>query len=97
MAQLHGCPLAFLCAFPNANRTPYDFDDKQGQGQCCFASLLPGMYSITVEAPGFKKFEHNNMAMKLAGNIRIIVRQEVCYVKDGQCRLRTSNGPGISR
>jgi hypothetical protein len=44
--------------------------------------LLAGQYSITAEAPGFKKTVHSNVALSMSDTIRIDIRLEVGAVSD---------------
>jgi hypothetical protein len=50
---------------------------SDGEGNFIFASLLPGIYNLSVEAPSFRKSLVNNIELTVGETIRQIVKMEV--------------------
>jgi hypothetical protein len=57
----------------NVTRAVY----SDGFGNYEATHLLPGLYRVRVETPGFKRFVHENILLEALANVRIDVRLEV--------------------
>ena len=70
------------------------------RGEYRFTGLQPGMYALTVELPGFSKYEETDLRVLAAGTIERIVALKVASVTEeitvsGQAPVVDVRGAGI--
>jgi hypothetical protein len=55
---------------------------SNGLGEYVFSQLIPGAYTLTVEAPGFKKFEGKNAVLETQGQLTVDLKLSVGNVTE---------------
>src|ERR1700726_2365299 len=48
--------------------------ESNGAGDYTAPALQPGLYTVTAEAPGFKKVEHSNIRLEVGNDVRVDIQ-----------------------